>query len=169
MDSPLTPVPARIKLLSDRRCPLRSPLKTYRSTRDMLAEIKKLLAENRPSFHHSPLEEIAGLLCEGRHYSWVGIYLSLDEKSWIGRREVFAGGVKSKRPTEPNGLQGGTLIKPDLTGTPKSLIAFRLAVNNYPDRFDLGFERFNYCTFNNLCHRRSPQRLPDTRLDASEI
>jgi putative methionine-R-sulfoxide reductase with GAF domain len=56
-------------------------LKTYRSTRDLLAEIKKLLAENRPSFHHSPLEEIAGLLCEGRRYSWVGIYLTLDEKS----------------------------------------------------------------------------------------
>jgi putative methionine-R-sulfoxide reductase with GAF domain len=56
-------------------------LKTYRSTRDLLAEIEKLLAENRPSFHHSPLEEIAGLLCEGRRYSWVGIYLTLDEKS----------------------------------------------------------------------------------------
>ena len=56
-------------------------MKTYRSTRDLLAEIKKLLAENRPSFHHSPLEEIAGLLCEGRRYSWVGIYLTLDEKS----------------------------------------------------------------------------------------
>ena len=56
-------------------------MKTYRSTRDLLAEIKKLLAENRPSFHHSPLEEIAGLLCEGRHFSWVGIYLTLDEKS----------------------------------------------------------------------------------------
>jgi putative methionine-R-sulfoxide reductase with GAF domain len=56
-------------------------LKTYRSTRDLLAEIKKLLTENRPSFHRSPLEEIAGLLCEGRRYSWVGIYLTLDEKS----------------------------------------------------------------------------------------
>lgn len=56
-------------------------MKTYRSTRDLLADVKKLLAENRPSFHHSPLEEIAGLLCEGRHHSWVGIYLTLDEKS----------------------------------------------------------------------------------------
>jgi len=56
-------------------------LRTYRSTRNLLADVKKVLAENRPSFHHSPLEEIAGLLCEGRHYSWVGIYLTLDEKS----------------------------------------------------------------------------------------
>jgi putative methionine-R-sulfoxide reductase with GAF domain len=56
-------------------------LRTYRSTRALLADVKKVLAENRPSFHHSPLEEIAGLLCEGRHFSWVGIYLTLDEKS----------------------------------------------------------------------------------------
>ena len=56
-------------------------MRTYRSTRNLLADVKKVLAENRPSFHHSPLEEIAGLLCEGRRYSWVGIYLTLDEKS----------------------------------------------------------------------------------------
>ena len=56
-------------------------MRPYRSTRNLLADVKKVLADNRPSFHHSPLEEIAGLLCEGRHYSWVGIYLTLDEKS----------------------------------------------------------------------------------------
>lgn len=56
-------------------------MRTYRSTRNLLADVKKVLADNRPSFHRSPLEEIAGLLCEGRHYSWVGIYLTLDEKS----------------------------------------------------------------------------------------
>ena len=60
---------------------LRSPLRPYRSTHNLLADVKKVLAGNRPSFHRSPLEEIAGLLCEGRHYSWVGIYLTLDEKS----------------------------------------------------------------------------------------
>jgi putative methionine-R-sulfoxide reductase with GAF domain len=56
-------------------------LRTYRSTRNLLADVKKVLADNRPSFHRSPLEEIAGLLCDGRHYTWVGIYLTLDEKS----------------------------------------------------------------------------------------
>jgi putative methionine-R-sulfoxide reductase with GAF domain len=56
-------------------------VRPYRSTRNLLADVKKVLADNRPSFHCSPLEEIAGLLCEGRHYSWVGIYLTLDEKS----------------------------------------------------------------------------------------
>jgi len=53
-------------------------VKSYRSTRSLLADIERVLAENRPSFHHSPLEEIAALLVEGRHYSWVGIYLSVD-------------------------------------------------------------------------------------------
>ena len=56
-------------------------MRTYRSTRNLLADVKKVVADNRPSFHRSPLEQIAGLLCEGRHYSWVGIYLTLDEKS----------------------------------------------------------------------------------------
>jgi putative methionine-R-sulfoxide reductase with GAF domain len=40
-----------------------------------------MLAANRPSFNHSPLEQVAHLLCEGRHYSWVGIYLRLDSES----------------------------------------------------------------------------------------
>jgi putative methionine-R-sulfoxide reductase with GAF domain len=56
-------------------------VKPYRPTATVLADIKLALSTNRPSFHHSPLEVVAGLLCEGRHYSWVGIYLMLDEKS----------------------------------------------------------------------------------------
>jgi putative methionine-R-sulfoxide reductase with GAF domain len=44
----------------------------------VLAEVEGLLDNNRPSFHHSPLEDVAALLLEGRHYSWVGIYLSVD-------------------------------------------------------------------------------------------
>ena len=56
-------------------------MKPYRPTATVLADIKLALSTNRPSFHHSPLEVVAGLLCEGRHYSWVGIYLTLDEKS----------------------------------------------------------------------------------------
>jgi putative methionine-R-sulfoxide reductase with GAF domain len=53
-------------------------VKSYRSTRSLLAEIEGVLDNNQPSFHHSPLEHIAALLVEGRHYSWVGIYLSVD-------------------------------------------------------------------------------------------
>ena len=53
-------------------------MKSYRSTQSLLAGIEGVLDSNRPSFHHSPLEDVAALLLEGRHYSWVGIYLSVD-------------------------------------------------------------------------------------------
>jgi putative methionine-R-sulfoxide reductase with GAF domain len=56
-------------------------VKPYLSTQKTVADITQLLENNQPSFHHSPLEDIASLLCEGRHYSWVGIYLSLDKHS----------------------------------------------------------------------------------------
>ena len=54
-------------------------MKRFRSTRDLLADVQQVLAENRPSFHDSPLEKVAGLLAEGRHYGWVGIYLTLEK------------------------------------------------------------------------------------------
>jgi putative methionine-R-sulfoxide reductase with GAF domain len=56
-------------------------VKPYLSTQKIIVDIEELLGNNQPSFHHSPLEDIASLLCEGRHYSWVGIYLSLDKHS----------------------------------------------------------------------------------------
>jgi putative methionine-R-sulfoxide reductase with GAF domain len=55
-------------------------VKPFRSTRDVLADVERALAENRPSFHDSPLERVAGLLAEGRHYGWVGIYLTLEKQ-----------------------------------------------------------------------------------------
>jgi len=51
-------------------------VKSYRPTRSLLAEVESVLANNRPSFHHSPLEDVAALLIEGRHYTWVGVYLT---------------------------------------------------------------------------------------------
>jgi putative methionine-R-sulfoxide reductase with GAF domain len=54
-------------------------MKSYISSRNLLSRIERVLSENRPSFHRSPLEAVAALLCEGRHYSWVGIYLTLGE------------------------------------------------------------------------------------------
>jgi len=56
-------------------------VKSFRSTRDLLADVEQALAENRPSFHDSPLEIVAGLLAEGRHYGWVGIYLTLERQA----------------------------------------------------------------------------------------
>ncbi|MBV9340637.1 MAG: hypothetical protein JO159_07075 [Acidobacteria bacterium] len=56
-------------------------MKSYLSPQKLLVDVKGVLDNNRPSFHHSPLEDVVALLSEGRHYSWVGIYLTLDKKS----------------------------------------------------------------------------------------
>jgi putative methionine-R-sulfoxide reductase with GAF domain len=56
-------------------------LKTYRSPRELLAEIECLLAANQPSFHHSPLQDVVELLCRGRHYTWMGIYLAVGKNA----------------------------------------------------------------------------------------
>jgi putative methionine-R-sulfoxide reductase with GAF domain len=56
-------------------------LKTYRPTREVLAEIEALLASNRPAPNHSPLHGVIAALCSARHYTWVGIYLTAGEKS----------------------------------------------------------------------------------------
>lgn len=56
-------------------------MKPYRPTSALLADIDRALASNQPSFHRSPLERVADLLAEGRHYSWVGVYLSFDDAS----------------------------------------------------------------------------------------
>jgi putative methionine-R-sulfoxide reductase with GAF domain len=63
-------------------------LKSYRSAQSIVADIERTLADNRPSFHHSPLEYVVKLLIEGRHYSWVGIYLSANRKSSPELRET---------------------------------------------------------------------------------
>jgi hypothetical protein len=52
-------------------------LQAYRSTRRLLADVEGVLATSRPAFHHSPLEDVIELLCRGRHYAWVGIYLAV--------------------------------------------------------------------------------------------
>lgn len=56
-------------------------MKTYRSPRELLMEMDRLLAANKPSFHHSPLEDVIELICRGRHYTWMGIYLALGKSA----------------------------------------------------------------------------------------
>ena len=51
-------------------------MKLYKSAPSLLAAVEKLLSANSPSFHHSPLTDVIELLCSGRHYSWMGIYLT---------------------------------------------------------------------------------------------
>jgi len=65
-------------------------VKSYRSPRELLAEIERVLAANRPAFHRSPLEDVVELLCRGRHYSWMGIYLAVGEKA---RQQLLGAGA----------------------------------------------------------------------------
>lgn len=55
-------------------------MKSFRSSRSLILEVERVLACSRPSFHSSPLEEVADILIEGRYYSWVGIYLAVDDR-----------------------------------------------------------------------------------------
>lgn len=59
--------------------PQEPPLKVYRPTRRVLADVERLLAASRPSARHSGLEDVIDLLCRGRHYAWVGIFLAVGE------------------------------------------------------------------------------------------
>ena len=56
-------------------------VKSYRSAKSILADIERTLTDNRPAFRRSPLEHVVGILTEGRHYSWVGIYLKLNKET----------------------------------------------------------------------------------------
>ena len=52
-------------------------MKRFRSFAELLPEIESLLASAQPSFHHSPLQDVVHTLCDGRHYAWMGIYLTV--------------------------------------------------------------------------------------------
>lgn len=56
-------------------------MKSYRSAAAIVSDIERVLIGNRPSFQHSPLEDVLRLLSDGRHYSWIGIYLLSDKNS----------------------------------------------------------------------------------------
>jgi GAF domain-containing protein len=65
-------------------------VKVYRSTRQLLADVKHVLAVNQPSSHHSPLEDVIELLSRGRHYAWIGIFLAVGEN--LPQQLLGAGG-----------------------------------------------------------------------------
>lgn len=50
-------------------------MKTYRTPRDLQVKIEGVLQRRATSPAAAPLDEVAAILCEGRHYSWIGIYL----------------------------------------------------------------------------------------------
>ncbi len=65
-------------------------MKVYRPKRQLLADVERMLATSRPSAHDSPLEDVIDLLCRGRHYAWVGIFLEVGEN--LAQQSLGAGG-----------------------------------------------------------------------------
>jgi putative methionine-R-sulfoxide reductase with GAF domain len=50
----------------------------------ILADISRVLSQRQPGSRVSPLEKVAELLADGRHYGWVGIYLTVNGNSdWL--------------------------------------------------------------------------------------
>jgi hypothetical protein len=64
-------------------------VKTHRSPRKLLSDVARVLAAKRSPFHHSPLEDTIELLSRGRHYTWIGIYLTLGN---LGQQLLGTGG-----------------------------------------------------------------------------
>ncbi|HET7751839.1 MAG TPA: hypothetical protein VFK81_20770 [Terriglobales bacterium] len=65
-------------------------MKTYRTPRDLEARIEAALAR-KAGPHNTPLDEVAEILGDGRHYSWIGIYLVAGEISKPGPSRAKTG------------------------------------------------------------------------------
>jgi hypothetical protein len=61
-------------------------VKTYRTPRDLQARIEGVLQRRTISPTAAPLDEVAAILCEGRHYSWIGIYLVAAPASGVRKK-----------------------------------------------------------------------------------
>ena len=69
-------------------------MKSYRTPRQLQAEIEQAL--QRPfSANSAPLDEVAQILLEGRHYNWIGIYVV------AGERSAGAGASRAVAETRP--------------------------------------------------------------------
>jgi hypothetical protein len=87
-------------------------LRTYVSTHDLWAQAERILAASRPSFHHSPLDQVIELVSRGRHYAWIGIYLTVSANA-------------SKQLLRAGGNQPGVVASPEMRS--KVLVSMRLA------------------------------------------
>ena len=89
-------------------------MKTYRSTAELLAEIENVFASNRPCAYRSPLDEVVGLLREGRRYGWAGIYVAVD---------------RQRAPETPVGPQPGQVAMVETRS--KILVSMKLSGREY--------------------------------------
>ena len=96
-------------------------MKSYRPTRALLAEIERVLAQNRPDFHRSPLDQVIELLTSGRHYSWVGIFVIAGEDA---RQQLLgAGGDEHPHQIAAPATRSKILVSIKLAGRDLGVLA----------------------------------------------
>jgi putative methionine-R-sulfoxide reductase with GAF domain len=74
-------------------------VKTYRTPQELEARIETALAR-KAGPHNTPLDEVAEILGDGRHYSWIGIYLVAGEVSKPGPSRAKT----ASRPTQTHAV-----------------------------------------------------------------
>jgi hypothetical protein len=77
--------------------------KAFRSPREVVGEVQRLLAAKYSPQAPSPLKRVVSLLREERHYSWAAIYLKIGEASV---REAASGPAEA-----PSASQASAIIR----------------------------------------------------------
>jgi hypothetical protein len=85
--------------------------KPYRPPRELLAEVEQILARGYSPTDDSPLDQVAELLQEGRHYDWIGILLVVgkSEEPAADRGPQPAGSENNSELVQPIKLAGRML------------------------------------------------------------
>lgn len=105
-------------------------MKRYRSARELLAEVERLLAGHRlyQDRRSSPLEKVVEALYTGRRYFWIGIYLVLGDevvrqayRGPVPPCHAFAFGQGNVGTTGQSGLMK---VIPDVTQDPTYSMCF---------------------------------------------
>ncbi len=82
-------------------------MKQYRSARDVVAAVERAIADDQPvSPQNDTLQEITRILAEGRHYFWVGVYLTVGNQAV---RAAFTGPEAEKEPCAKIALGSGNV------------------------------------------------------------
>ena len=119
-------------------------MKTYRSARELLSAVEAVLRHphdiaEQPHFgatfsphaqsHTAPLERVARILYQGRHYFWIGIYLVIEETAV---RQAFCGPVPPCHTFELGkgnvgtvSQRGVTKVVADVSSDPTYSMCFR--------------------------------------------
>lgn len=104
-------------------------MKRYRSPREVLADVERVLATKYiSSSRTSLLEEVVETLFDGRHYFWIGIYLVVGEqvvrqafRGPVPPCHAFAFGVGNVGTTGQSGI---LKVVPDVTHDPTYRVCF---------------------------------------------